>query len=243
MRGSRKTKRLKNGARADRLPREEIMSATRLLAMAASPRARHGLGLRSALPRLRPAAPSQHVPLQKTIGQGKAEVVPSLIVLNASGATLQGGKLTLTGVAPNSIVFADRPVEPQAMISRRMLSRTGPSGSDNFANDPPNATVSGFSKDGGPPRCGRRAQVAEARRRQAHVRRRCARRRPRRRRRTRRRLHRHHRPPADAAFVRRTLRAAAPGTPAQRRCLTTASAAAITPTRRAVEFCGRNKRG
>ena len=38
------------------------------------------------------------------------EIVPSLIVMNARGASLQGGKLTLTGVAPNSIVFADRPV-------------------------------------------------------------------------------------------------------------------------------------
>ena len=51
-----------------------------------------------------------HVPLQKTIGQAKPEVVPSLIVLNARGASLQGQTLTLVGVTPNSIVFADRPV-------------------------------------------------------------------------------------------------------------------------------------
>ena len=37
-------------------------------------------------------------------------MVPSLIVLNAHGASLQGQTLTLTGVSPNSIVFADRPV-------------------------------------------------------------------------------------------------------------------------------------
>ena len=55
-------------------------------------------------------SPPQHVPLQKTIGQAKPEVVPSLIVLNARGASLQGGKLVLSGVAPNSIIFADRPV-------------------------------------------------------------------------------------------------------------------------------------
>ena len=38
-----------------------------------------------------------HVPLQKAIGQSKdakPEVVPSLIVLNARGASLQGQKLT-----------------------------------------------------------------------------------------------------------------------------------------------------
>jgi hypothetical protein len=40
----------------------------------------------------------------------KTEMVPSLIVMNAQGASLQGGTLTLNGVAPSTIVFADRPV-------------------------------------------------------------------------------------------------------------------------------------
>jgi hypothetical protein len=35
----------------------------------------------------------------------KADVEPSLIVMNARGASLQGSTLTLTGVSPNSIVF------------------------------------------------------------------------------------------------------------------------------------------
>lgn len=43
-----------------------------------------------------------HVPLQKTIGQFKTEVVPSLIVFNAQGASLQGSKLVLNGIAPTS---------------------------------------------------------------------------------------------------------------------------------------------
>jgi hypothetical protein len=30
--------------------------------------------------------------------------------MNSQGATLQGDKLTLIGVAPNVIIFADRPV-------------------------------------------------------------------------------------------------------------------------------------
>src|SRR5256885_596375 len=63
-------------------------------------------------PALAQTTPSMqpHVPLQKAIGQSKPEIVPSLIVMNARGASLQGGQLTLSGVAPNSIVFADRPV-------------------------------------------------------------------------------------------------------------------------------------
>ena len=63
-----------------------------------------------------------HVPLQKAIGQAKdakPEVVPSLIVLNARGATLQGQKLTLVGVAQNSIVFAE------GMSSLRTCWRNG----------------------------------------------------------------------------------------------------------------------
>ena len=88
-----------------------------------------------------------HVPLQKTIGW-EADVVPSLIVMNARGASLQGGKLTLTGIAPNSIVFADRPVRAAGhALTTHLLEEWG-AGSDSFAKDPPNATVSAFNRDG-----------------------------------------------------------------------------------------------
>ena len=87
-------------------------------------------------------------PLQKTIGQGKPQVVPSLFVMNSSGASLQGGKLVMTGVAPNSIVFADRPVRAAGHDLTSRIVEDWAKGSDNFAQDPPNATVSGFSKDG-----------------------------------------------------------------------------------------------
>ena len=49
-------------------------------------------------------------PAEKTIGVHKTEIVPSLIVMNADGGTLAGNTLTLTGIAANSIIFADRPV-------------------------------------------------------------------------------------------------------------------------------------
>jgi hypothetical protein len=93
------------------------------------------------------AAPP-HVPLQKTIGATKPQVVPSLIVFNSKGATLQSGKLVLTGIAPNSIVFADRPVRSAGHeLTSRIVEDWG-SGSDNFAKDPPNATISVFQSDG-----------------------------------------------------------------------------------------------
>src|SRR5215831_15761599 len=85
---------------------------------------------------------------QKTIGQGKPELVPSLIVLNARGANLQGQKLTLVGVASNAIVFADRPVRSAGHVLATHLLEEWGTGSDSFAKTPPNASVSVFSKDG-----------------------------------------------------------------------------------------------
>jgi hypothetical protein len=96
-----------------------------------------------------PANP--HVPLQKTIGRPMAQgPVPSLGVINAQGADLADGKLTLSGVTGNIIVFADRPVRAAGHESTELfISRWG-EGKDSFASDPPNATVSvlGGEKDG-----------------------------------------------------------------------------------------------
>jgi hypothetical protein len=92
-----------------------------------------------------PAAP----PL-KAIGKPSTaapDIVPSLIVMNARGATLQGDTLTLTGVPPNSILFADRPVRAAGHgVTAKLLEEW--SGEGTFAKDPPNATVSAFSKEG-----------------------------------------------------------------------------------------------
>jgi len=56
-------------------------------------------------------AKKPHVPLQKTIGQvTQTAPEPSLAVMNSDGAKLEGDKLILTGVSPNTIVFADRPI-------------------------------------------------------------------------------------------------------------------------------------
>jgi len=59
------------------------------------------------------------------------------------------GKLVLTGVSLNSIIFADRPVRAAGHDLTAHVIEDWAKGSDNFAKDPPNATVSGFSKDGG----------------------------------------------------------------------------------------------
>ncbi|NEJ83528.1 hypothetical protein GR268_44515, partial [Rhizobium leguminosarum] len=65
-------------------------------------------GLLSSTPVLAQDAIS--APAQKTIGAPKSKMVPSLAVLNSGGARLENGKLTMSGISPVSIVFADRPV-------------------------------------------------------------------------------------------------------------------------------------
>jgi hypothetical protein len=73
--------------------------------------------------------------------------VPSLIVLNAAGASLEGDTLTLEGVPPSIIVFADRPIRAAGHLLTAHLVEDWDVGNDSFAKDPPNATVSVFSKD------------------------------------------------------------------------------------------------
>jgi hypothetical protein len=102
------------------------------------------VGLAMAISMAAAAEPAnQHVPLQKSIGQPSQQgPVPSLGVMNSDGATLADGKLTLTGVSGNVIIFADRPVRAAGHeTTEAFISRWG-TGKDNFKVDPPNATVS-----------------------------------------------------------------------------------------------------
>jgi hypothetical protein len=95
------------------------------------------------------AASKPHVPLEKSIGQTTPTgPVPSLAVLNAAGAKLEGGKLTLTGVSPSSIVFSDRPVRAAGHVMTAQFIMQWDEGKDSFAKDPPNATVSVLGGDG-----------------------------------------------------------------------------------------------
>lgn len=85
----------------------------------------------------------------KTIGStAKNQMVPSLIVMNAKGVTLDGQKLTLLGVSQNAIVFADRPVRSAGhALTQHLLEEWTQGTEDSFGKDPPNATVSALSKD------------------------------------------------------------------------------------------------
>jgi hypothetical protein len=90
-----------------------------------------------------------NVPLQKTIGVVTPKgPVPSLFVVNSAGAKLEGDKLIMTGVAANSIVFADRPVRAAGHVTTEQFIMQWDEGADNFIKDPPNGTISVLGGDG-----------------------------------------------------------------------------------------------
>src|SRR3954451_12050403 len=91
-----------------------------------------------------------HVPLQKNIGQvTPTGPIPSLAVINSDGARIEGDKLILSGVSTNAIVFADRPVRAAGHVKTDQFIMQWDEGKNNFAIDPPNATVSVLGGDGG----------------------------------------------------------------------------------------------
>src|SRR5258707_3394465 len=105
-------------------------------------------GLVFAEPLTAPPAPNAiTAPAQKTIGVPTArQHSQALIVLKARGTRLDGQKLVLDGALPSATLFTSRPVRSVGhMVTPDMVEiwHTG-----SFAKDPPNATVSVFSKDG-----------------------------------------------------------------------------------------------
>jgi hypothetical protein len=87
-------------------------------------------------------------PAQRTIGAPQNEMIPSLAVINSRGASLQGNILTMTDVGSNSIVFADRPFRAAGHVLTKHFLKEWDEGSDSFAKDPPNATISVLSAEG-----------------------------------------------------------------------------------------------
>ena len=87
-------------------------------------------------------------PTQKAVGSAETQILPSLIVLNAHSASLEGQNLTLNGVAPSFIIFADRPVRAAGHALTSHLLAQWATGGNSFTKNPPNATVSVFNDDG-----------------------------------------------------------------------------------------------
>jgi hypothetical protein len=102
----------------------------------------------AAAPTLALAQDAISAPAQKTVGAPQNAMIPSLAVINSHGASLQGAALTMTGVSPNSIVFADRPVRAAGHVLTKDFLKEWDEGADSFAKDPPNATISVLGADG-----------------------------------------------------------------------------------------------
>ena len=124
---------------------KEVTKLNRIVGMFAVAAALCGPGMAFAQA---PPAPSSLKTIGAPTAAAKPQIVPSLFVLNSRGATMQGDTLTLTGVMPHSIIFADRPVRSAGhQLTSDIIADWG-AGDDSFTKNPPNATVSVFSKDG-----------------------------------------------------------------------------------------------
>jgi hypothetical protein len=68
-------------------------------------------------------------------------LVELLFVQEAAGAVLANGGLTLTGVKPRTLFFADRPADIAGYLNYQDYVQMVYEGPDNFVEDPPNATL------------------------------------------------------------------------------------------------------
>ncbi|TCT07568.1 hypothetical protein [Aquabacter spiritensis] len=85
------------------------------------------------------------------IGVSAQEKMPAanwLFVQAADSATVDGSKLVLKGVAPQTIMFADRPDRMTGDVATTSFVKLWTDGKDSFQKDPPNATLSVTGADG-----------------------------------------------------------------------------------------------
>ncbi len=71
-----------------------------------------------------------------------------LFVQAADSATIDGSKLVLKGVAPQTIMFADRPERMTGDTTTAGFVKMWNEGKDSFQKDPPNATLAVTTPDG-----------------------------------------------------------------------------------------------
>jgi len=75
----------------------------------------------------------------------KAQIVPSLFVMNAKGCEYSNGKLTLRGIGGTTVIFSDRPKRMAGHIQTKDVVEGWSEGPDSFAKNPPNADLSIFT--------------------------------------------------------------------------------------------------
>jgi len=88
--------------------------------------------------------PEQETPQQSNrVPEPSADdgLVELLFVQEAAGARFEDGRLTLTGLNPRTLYFADRPQDIAGYLSYQEYVDMVYEGPDNFVEDPPNATL------------------------------------------------------------------------------------------------------
>jgi hypothetical protein len=74
-----------------------------------------------------------------------ADEIEALFVQSAKGMAYENGRLTLNGIAPTTLMFADRPQRVTGHVPTEEFLDSWGDGDDSFADDPPNAVLSTFS--------------------------------------------------------------------------------------------------
>ncbi len=80
-------------------------------------------------------------------GAANEKTAALMFVQSAKEATVEGTKLTLKGINPLVIFFADRPERIAGHLTLPAFLKEWDQGKDSFAKDPPNATLSTVADD------------------------------------------------------------------------------------------------
>jgi hypothetical protein len=80
--------------------------------------------------------------MSTTAGPQPTDQIEAMFVQLAHGLTSDGHTVTLQGLAPATLFFADRPERVVGHVSSKKFIGEWGEGENNFADDPPNAVVS-----------------------------------------------------------------------------------------------------
>ena len=81
------------------------------------------------------------------VSEQQLEDIEALFVQSAASMTSDGNAITLHGVSPSTLYFADRPQREVGHISSRQFVANWGEGDNSFAMNPPNAVLS-FAEPG-----------------------------------------------------------------------------------------------
>jgi hypothetical protein len=82
---------------------------------------------------------------QASRAQQQEQMVQMLFVQSAKDVTFEGGKMTLKGINPVTVMFSDRPQRIAGHLATEEMIPLWDEGKDSFLKDPPNATASVFT--------------------------------------------------------------------------------------------------